>query len=329
MPYCTAVTGSISSWTVRPSERAGARRGLPQQSVMRHQRCHWAVPRNTRLTGPGAESADHRGRPAAGPRLQPINVIAGLQDRYQVVAINPGGGMVPLTYTVTSSGTIGYVNAAATAVAGKPRCRPCRSIRRCCYAKCGGIQLADHPAPTGSTAALTDATTRALVHRQGRHLRSPRPIQLYLEVHRALCGVIDPVSRWIAANGDGRPWRTKTRAVTRGGAAPPASIPGVTGHAEAFTQALPPTVISAELLRLSYRGLREWRHRQCPITSLLQPPIPHRATLPRLDMLTDSRHGTVVEHSENCHGPQDYANHTRPTGCPAREPGRGLRLLPR
>ena len=188
--------------------------------------------------------------------LQPINQIEkGLQDRNQVVAINPlaleKGEEVVLKFTVMT--TSGEYSAELAVVTQLPwvtstgvRTVPVM-VSVLLYAKeDGGYNWEISSAPTGSTAALTDATTQTpwfTPDKVGTYLVEETNSGATLDIHAgSYHGVIDPVLTLNSVQfGDGLPVADPncTSCHTVGGAAPDNFTPWrATGHAEAFTQGI-------------------------------------------------------------------------------------------
>jgi hypothetical protein len=188
--------------------------------------------------------------------LQPINEIRkGLQDRDQVVAINPLAlektEGVSLTYSVTT--TSGTYSASASAVTHLPwvtntgvRTVPL-NVPVLLYAKDGaGYNWAITSQPSTSTATLTNAATQtpwftpdAVGSYELEETNSGAVVEVHAGRYR---GVIDPILTLDSVVfGDGRPVADEscTGCHTDGGAAPDKFTPWrQTGHAEAFTQGI-------------------------------------------------------------------------------------------
>lgn len=188
--------------------------------------------------------------------LQPINQIEkGLQDRNQVVAINPMGleeaEAVPLVYSVTtSSGTYTAEVDVAThlpwGTSTGVRTVPV-AVSVLLYAKENvGYNWTINSAPTGSTAALTNATTQTPWFTPdvvGTYAVQETNSGATITVHAGRYhGVIDPLLTLGSIDfGDGRPVADQncTGCHMVGGAAPPNfDTWRNTGHAEAFTQGI-------------------------------------------------------------------------------------------
>ncbi len=188
--------------------------------------------------------------------LQPINSIQkGLQNRYQVVGIDPKANeeaeIVPLKFSVTTGS--GTYSASVNAVTHLPwvvnpgvKTVP-TNVPVLLYGKdAASYSWSITVAPGTSTAALTDDTTQAPwftpdVVGTYEIVESVSGTTLQVNVGR-YHGVIDPTLTLLAlAGGDDRPVADPncTGCHTVGGAAPDAFTPWrQTGHAEAFTQGI-------------------------------------------------------------------------------------------
>ena len=196
--------------------------------------------------------------------LQPINQIQkGLQDRYQVVAINPmayeEAESVPLKFSVTTS--TGTYSASVNAVTHLPwvvnsgvKTVP-TNVPVLLYGKdAAGYNWSITTAPGTSTATLMDATTQTPwftpdVVGTYEIMESDSGTTLQVNVGR-YHGVIDPTLTLMAlAGGDDRPVADPNcrGCHMEGGAAPDAFTPGgkpvMPRH---LPRVLPPTVISAK-----------------------------------------------------------------------------------
>jgi hypothetical protein len=188
--------------------------------------------------------------------LQPINEIEkGLQDRNQVVAINPMAlevaEEVPLKFSVTtSSGTysanVNVVTHLPWGVSTGVKTVPV-GVSVLLYAKDdGGYNWTINSAPAGSTAGLTNADTQTpwfTPDKVGIYAVEETNSGATIDVHVGRYhGVIDPLLTLDSVNfGDGRPVGDPncTSCHTVGGAAPPNfDTWRNTGHAEAFTQGI-------------------------------------------------------------------------------------------
>ena len=184
--------------------------------------------------------------------LQPINQIQkGLQDRNQVVAINPAAhehaAAVPLIYTVvTSSGTytaeVDVTVELPWGVSTGVRTVPVNSPVLLYAKDDGGYNWTINSAPNGSAAALTSETTQTPWFTPdvvGTYEIQETNSGAIIEVHAGRYhGVIDPILTLNSVNfGDGRPVADPscTGCHMVGGAAPPNfDTWRNTGHAEAF-----------------------------------------------------------------------------------------------
>ena len=188
--------------------------------------------------------------------LQPINQIEkGLQDVNQVVAINPlaleRGEEVVLKVTVTTttgiySGELAVTTELPWGTSTGVRTVPVM-VSVLLYAKDDtSYNWTITSAPTGSTAALTDATTQTpwfTPDKVGTYLVEETTSGATLDVHAgSYHGVIDPVLTLDSVQfGDGLPVADPncTSCHRVGGAAPDNFTPWrTTGHAEAFTQGI-------------------------------------------------------------------------------------------
>jgi hypothetical protein len=188
--------------------------------------------------------------------LQPINEIQkGLQDRNQVVAINPWAlekvEALPLIYTVeTTSGTytkeVDVMVHLPWAVSTGVRTVPIESTVLL-YAKGNtAYNWIITASPTGSLAGLTGETTQTpwfAPDKVGKYTLQETNSGASVEVHAGRYhGVIDPLLTLDSVDsGDGRPVADEncTGCHTEGGAAPPNfDTWRLTGHAEAFTQGI-------------------------------------------------------------------------------------------
>ncbi|MFZ0467993.1 MAG: carboxypeptidase-like regulatory domain-containing protein, partial [Thiogranum sp.] len=286
--------------------------------------------------------------------LQPINEIAkGLQDRNQVVAINPlaheRGGEVPLTYSVTT--TSGTYKASVNLATELPwvvntglRTVPV-GLPVMLYAKEGaGYDWHIVQMPAGSTAALTDANTQTpwftpdMVTDATTYQIEETNSGAVLEVHVGRYrGVIDPVLTlndllYGTGHGDGRPEPDPvcTGCHMVGGAAPDNFTPWrQTGHAEAFTQGITTNshfgTSCFACHSVGYQsgagGIDDTPHYSDFLADLAAAQHAAPPTIAGLweSMLADQPDTARLSNiqCENCHGPQDYTQaHRDQPGAP-------------
>lgn len=278
--------------------------------------------------------------------LQPINEVKkGLQDRYQVVGIDPfameKAQHVPLAYNVTtSSGTYGADVEVATelpwVVSTGINTVPVNSSVLLYAKENGGYNWTLAAVPAGSSAALMDATTRNpwfTPDRVGTYQVIETNSAAVVEVHAGRYhGVIDPLLTLNSVEfGDGRPVGDDscTACHTEGGAAPDTFATWrQTGHAEAFTQGI------------TTNGHFSDHCFACHALGFDRPGAGGIDETPNydafLEMLADSQqNGTIADNwvnmllnmpdtarmsniqCENCHGPQDYTEaHQDQPGAP-------------
>jgi len=288
--------------------------------------------------------------------LQPINQIEkGLQDRNQVVAINPMGfeeaEAVPLKFSVTT--TSGTYSASVALLTELPwvvntgvRTVPV-GVPVMLYAKEGDPKQETFlweitQKPADSTAELTgadtqtpwftpDVVTDATTFRVQEMNGSGADLEIHVGRYR---GVIDPLLTLNSVNsGDGRPVADElcTGCHMEGGAAPDNFTPWrQTGHAEAFTQGITTNGHFGESCfgchavgfdRDNAGGIDTVPNYDAFVNTLLSaqhetpPAIADLWTTTLMDYPDVARVSNIQ--CENCHGPQDYTQaHRDQPGAP-------------
>ena len=285
-------------------------------------------------------------------KLQPINEIEkGLQDRNQVVAINPmgmeKGEEVPLTFSVTTSS--GTYSASVNVVTELPwvvntglKTVPV-GVPVLLYAKDNDTyhwEITQKPADSNATLTgedtqtpwftpdvVTDATTFRIQEMNG----SGADLEIHVGRYH---GVIDPLLTLNSVNsGDGRPVADEncTGCHVEGGAAPDKFTPWrQTGHAEAFTQGITTNGHFGESCfgchavgfeRDNAGGIDNTPNYIEFINTLVSaqhetpPAIEDLWTTTLIDYPDVARVSNIQ--CENCHGPQDYTQaHRDQPGAP-------------
>jgi hypothetical protein len=277
-------------------------------------------------------------------QLQPINQIEkGLQNRNQVVAINPMGleeaETVPLVYSVeTTSGVyqqeVDVVTSLPWGVSTGVRTVPVNSSVLLYGKEGASYSWSIVGAPGSSTATLTDANTRTpwfTPDAVGTYEIQNSSSGATVEVHAGRYhGVIDPVLTLDSVMfGDGRPVADEscTACHYEGGAAP-ANFDTWrnTGHAEAFTQGITTNGHFSEHCFACHAvgfgkesGIDDTPNYDAFITALSDEQ--HGGDISTLweTMLTDMPDTARLSNiqCENCHGPQSYTEaHMDQPGAP-------------
>ena len=284
--------------------------------------------------------------------LQPINEIEkGLQDRNQVVAINPMGfeevEAVPLKFSVTTtSGTYSVNVDVATelpwVVNTGVKTVPV-GVPVLLYAKENDTyqwEITQKPADSNATLmgadtqtpwftpdVVTDATTFRIQEMNG----SGADLEIHVGRYR---GVIDPLTTLDSVNsGDGRPVADEicTSCHMDGGAAPDNFTPWrQTGHAEAFTQGITTNGHFGESCfgchavgfeRDNAGGIDNVPNYDAFVNTLVSAQHEDPPAIADLWTTTLTEYPDVARISniqcENCHGPQDYTQaHKDQPGAP-------------